>query len=93
MQDKLTNNFDRMYKRCERCGTQAFIIIMSQFNTDELCMSCKDIEKQHPKYEEACEAERREIAKGNFNYVGIGLPDDFKQTQVRKTAQSSEDIS
>ena len=45
---------------------------MSMFNTQEICIECKEIERTHPKYEEACAKDREEILKGNYNFEGIG---------------------
>lgn len=58
---------------CERCGTEARVTIMSMFNTQVICMSCKEVERKHPRYEEAVQRELEECAKGNFNFEGIGL--------------------
>lgn len=58
--------------RCDRCGgslTEGRI--MSMFNTDCICMKCKEKETKQPDYKEAVEAERREIRKGNYNFRGI----------------------
>ena len=62
--------------KCDRCGTDlnGKCFTMSRFNTDYLCMSCKEEETQHPDYQLAVEAERAELAKGNWNYPGIGYP-------------------
>jgi hypothetical protein len=35
-------------------------------------MKCKEIERTHPKYEEACDRENAEVKKGNYNFEGIG---------------------
>jgi hypothetical protein len=40
-------------------------------------MDCKEKEKQHPDYERAVERERQEVLNGNYNFEGIGLPDDL----------------
>lgn len=62
---------------CERCKKQSSITIMSMFNKDTLCMECKEIERNHPDYSTACEAERAEIRQGNYNFMGIGKPSDL----------------
>lgn len=62
---------------CDRCGTKTNIWIMSMFNRDELCGSCKEKEREHPMYQEACDEECRQIKAGNFNYDGIGKPEDL----------------
>jgi len=46
---------------------------MSMFNTQMICMDCKDGEKENPKYEEAVRREAEEVKKGNYNFEGIGL--------------------
>jgi hypothetical protein len=51
---------------------------MSRFNTDVICAVCVGKERQHPEYEKACEVEIDEIRKGNYNFEGIGLPEDLK---------------
>ena len=46
------------------------ITIMSMFNEDVICMSCKEKEKKDPEYKAAAEAEREQIKSGNTNYKG-----------------------
>jgi hypothetical protein len=60
-------------KSCDRCGAELKIRIMSMFNEDVICMSCKEKEMEHPKYNEAREADMNEIRKGNYNFKGIGF--------------------
>jgi len=67
-----------MYKlgskgKCERCNEPSRVTIMSMFNTQIICMVCKEEERNHPRYEEAVKKELEECAKGNFNFKGIGL--------------------
>lgn len=50
---------------------------MSKFNTDELCLDCKDYEEEHPGYVEADLAETESVRRGDMNFPGIGLPKDF----------------
>lgn len=59
--------------KCERCGKNTDMFTMSIFNTQYICMECKEKEKQHPRYEEAKRREYEEIKKGNYNFEGIGL--------------------
>lgn len=47
------------------------------FNTEMICMDCKSKERKHPKYEEAREAERQAVLNGNYNFEGIGKPNDL----------------
>jgi len=59
-------------KFCDRCGGGLEGgRIMSMFNTDCLCLACKEKEKTREDYEEAVKVEQEEIKKGNFNYKGI----------------------
>ena len=60
--------------RCDRCGGSLDDgRIMSMFNTDCLCLKCKEAETQRLDYEDAVKAEHEEIRKGNFNFKGIGF--------------------
>ena len=61
-------------EKCERCKTPTNgTTIMSMFNTQVICMPCKEDEKENPRYMEAVEADRKAITKGNYNFRGIGL--------------------
>ncbi|MBU9723112.1 MULTISPECIES: gamma-glutamylcyclotransferase [Bacillaceae] len=57
---------------CDRCGgSLKGGRIMSMYNTDCLCMTCKDKESKQDDYDEAVKADHEEIKKGNYNYKGI----------------------
>ncbi|MBU3810673.1 MAG: gamma-glutamylcyclotransferase [Candidatus Niameybacter stercoravium] len=57
---------------CDRCGdTLNAGRIMSMFNTDCICLKCKDKEQLDPQYNKALQADREQIQKGNYNYKGI----------------------
>ena len=60
--------------KCERCGKETSAFIMSMFNTEMICMDCKDAEKKHPDYAKARDAEHAEVCRGNYNFCGIGRP-------------------
>ena len=62
---------------CERCGERTSVHMMSMFNTEDICMTCKRAERRHPRYAEACQAEEEAARRGDVNYPGIGLPDDL----------------
>ena len=62
---------------CARCGATNCATIMSKFNQDIICMSCKDKERKHPKYAEADAAELAAVRAGNYNFEGIGKPADL----------------
>jgi hypothetical protein len=59
--------------KCERCQEPTRVTIMSMFNTQMICISCKEIEREHPRYKEAERRELEECSKGNYNFGGIGL--------------------
>ncbi len=62
-------------KYCDRCGGDLSSgRIMSMFNTDCLCMKCKEKERLLPEYNSAAEAERTAVFNGENNFQGIGLP-------------------
>ena len=63
---------------CERCKENSTSFKMSFFNTDMLCKKCETTEQSHPKYADAKAKELEELQKGNYNFRGIGLPNDLK---------------
>ena len=63
--------------RCDRCGQQPTSTIMSRFNTDILCPSCETQERAHPRYKEAQDAEHQAVLRGDYNFPGIGKPEDL----------------
>ena len=65
------------WSTCIRCGAKSVITTMSRFNTDTICIPCEDKERAHPSYKEAWEAELAEVKGGNYNYAGIGKPEDL----------------
>ena len=62
---------------CDLCGKQTWVYSTSYFNTDTCCGDCLEKEKQHPKYKEAVEAENAAVRAGNYNFPGIGKPEDL----------------
>ena len=73
----VNGRYDNSTPRCDRCGKETLATIMSKFNTQTICMSCKDKEKAHPKYKEASDAELRAVQQGNYSFPGVGKPDDL----------------
>lgn len=63
--------------KCDRCGTDTGMSIMSYFNEDNICMECEEKERKHPKFKEALEADQEAIRRGDFNFPGIGKPSDL----------------
>jgi hypothetical protein len=65
---------DKFYtqKYCDRCkGSLEGGRIMSVFNTECICMDCKEKETKRPDYKDAVQAEHEAIKQGNYNYKGI----------------------
>lgn len=57
---------------CPRCGKDTNgITSVGIFNTDTICIPCKNKEKEDPDYQLAVDTEMDEIRKGNYNYQGI----------------------
>lgn len=63
---------------CERCEKPSYSASMSRFNTEVICVECSQAEDKHPDIFEAKQAKHEEVMKGNYNFKGIGLPDDLK---------------
>lgn len=64
--------------RCDRCHKESLGSIGSMFNTQQICFECKDREQEHPQYEEAVRVESEAVMRGDYNFPGIGLPEDLK---------------
>ncbi len=62
---------------CQRCREDKGSIQMSIFNTQMCCPECIDKERAHPKFKEARDTELDALSKGNYNFPGIGLPEDL----------------
>lgn len=79
---------------CDRCLTNnPPVTTMSKFNTQTICMACKDCECAHASYKKACDAEeadlKRTLAARKPNYfAGIGLPADIRKTMVDANMES-----
>lgn len=66
---------------CERCRKEAVGLMMSMFNTDMICNNCHLLETSHPDFERARQEEQDAISRGEYNFPGIGLPDDLKRKE------------
>ena len=64
-------------KNCERCGESTRVLSMSYFNTDMMCEKCNKTERLHPLFETARQEELAQCQNGNFNFEGIGKPEDL----------------
>ena len=70
--------FGGMNNGCERCyDSEPKTITGSYFNEQMICMKCKEKEEKHEKYAEARKVEAEHVRNGNYNYPGIGLPNDL----------------
>ena len=67
-----------MQKYCDRCNKITIVLIMSMFNTENLCLDCKEKEEKHPDYKRAVLEEFNAVKNGDYNFKGIGLPDNLK---------------
>ena len=63
--------------KCERCRKKTNVTSMSIFNTEHCCVPCLELEKKHPDFERAKDAEYQAISSAHYNYPGVGLPDDY----------------
>ena len=62
---------------CHRCSKTTDFHIMSMFDVALICHSCLMIERNHPEYPKATEAELLSIKDGDMNFKGIGCPQDL----------------
>ncbi|MBO4847301.1 MAG: gamma-glutamylcyclotransferase [Lachnospiraceae bacterium] len=61
-------------EKCDRCGKSLEEgRTMSMYNTDCICMKCKEEERKRPDYNRAVEADHEQIRQGNYNFSGIGV--------------------
>jgi hypothetical protein len=64
-------------ERCDRCKKEITSWSVSYFNTEKCCPECLEKEKKHPLYKYAKDMEHEQVKAGNYNYPGIGKPDDL----------------
>ena len=62
---------------CDRCRKPVKALRMSMFNTEMCCQACLFKESKHPLYEQARQAERDAVKNGDYNFQGIGKPEDL----------------
>lgn len=61
-------------KTCERCKQKIEDgRTMSMFNSETICLWCKEVEELHPQYDEACKADKMASRKGIKYFCGIGV--------------------
>lgn len=64
-------------ERCERCGAETYVVSMSWFNTEMICLACQARERAHPDFAAAKAAEEAAVRRGDYNFPGVGLPPDL----------------
>ncbi len=58
---------------CDRCGgSLEGCRTMSMYNTECICMACKEAERKREDYSKAVEADHAQIRAGNYNFTGVG---------------------
>lgn len=62
--------------QCQRCGKKTSSHTMSWFNTQLICLECSDKERQHPEFFRAVEADHEAMRRGDYNFPGIGYPEN-----------------
>jgi hypothetical protein len=76
---KQTNNIMTFFlPNCDRCDKETNSMIGSMFNLQMICSDCKTKESKHEMYDIAVSVESDQVKGGNYNYEGIGLPEDLK---------------
>jgi hypothetical protein len=79
-----------MKPTCARCLKASSMLIMSKFNSQDLCAQCKEIEEKHADYPRADEAEFQAVKNGVKNYPGIGLPKDLRAKFIEISMDGDE---
>ncbi len=59
---------------CARCRRDGRVLICSKFNTEMICLDCKDVETFHPDYHAADLVEVAACRAADYNFCGVGLP-------------------
>ena len=79
--------------RCGRCGTPLTSgQTGSFFDTSLVCFDCDDIERAHPDWQYARDAEVAACRRGDYNFPGVGVPVDLVPMCVtaRKAREESD---
>ena len=63
---------------CDRCKKEASTLKGSYFNLDMICLKCDSKERTHSMFEMAKKIENEQVKQGNYNFEGIGLPNDLR---------------
>lgn len=63
---------------CDRCQKDVMAFTGSFFNLQTICLDCAERERAHPDFQKAHDAEVAAVRAGDFNFRGIGLPNELK---------------
>lgn len=63
---------------CDRCKKKTSLHFTSMFNAEHICRDCQQLEIEHPQFEKAREAVIDSVSRGDYEFHGIGLPDNLK---------------
>ncbi len=63
---------------CDRCEKKTTHRRVSMFNAEMICHNCQLLEIEHPRFEKAREAINDAISRGDYEFAGIGLPENLK---------------
>ena len=55
---------------CQRCNVETKTLTGSRFNTQMICKTCEQKEKQHKDYQKAYDAELNEVKKATITLKG-----------------------
>jgi cytochrome c-type biogenesis protein CcmH/NrfF len=63
---------------CDRCKEKTPDHRVSMFNAEMICRECQNLEINHSQFEKARDAILDSISRGDYEFAGIGLPDNLK---------------
>lgn len=63
---------------CDRCKHETPDHLVSMFNADLICSPCQRLEKEHSQFEKATQAVIDSVSKGDYEFEGIGLPENLE---------------
>lgn len=75
---------------CARCGDPLQSSTMSKFNTDIICLPCKEDEQLAPGYADADRAESEACQRGDYNFRGVGLSEADREFLRARLAQRKQ---
>jgi len=76
--------------RCNRCNEDMTAFHGSWFTSEVICSICEQVEKLHPLFELAQEIENIALLLKDYNFPGIGKPEDFDDWAKEKRKELVE---